>query len=108
LGGFIKYFIAKDPHFDTSNMTDEEFLTGLQTSDREYHSILGTTNPDLRRFRDAGGKLLSWHGVADEVIPLNGTTAYYQQVLKLDPTAHDYYRFFEAPGVAHCQPASGA
>ncbi|KAB8068818.1 tannase and feruloyl esterase-domain-containing protein [Aspergillus leporis] len=104
---WIRYFIAKDPQYPISNMTDEDFLTAVQVSDREHHSMLKTTSPGMPKFRDAGGKMLSLHGIADEVFPLNGTIAYYQQVLKLDPTANGYYRFFDAPGVGHCQPASG-
>jgi pimeloyl-ACP methyl ester carboxylesterase len=103
LQGWIRYFIAKDPKFSATNMTDEEFFSLLQRSDREYHSILGSADPDLSAFRQAGGRLISWHGLADEVIPPDGSIAYYQQVLAMDPAADEFYRFFEAPGVGHCQ-----
>lgn len=42
------------------------------------------------------------HGLADELIFPNGSSNYYERVLELDPKAHDFYRLFEAPGVAHC------
>lgn len=27
---------------------------------------------------------------------------YYEKVTAIDPDVHDFYRLFEAPGVAHC------
>lgn len=49
-----------------------------------------------------GGKILSFHGLADEIIPPGGTRNYYETVLGTDPDAEDYFRYFEAPGLAHC------
>ncbi|KAL2875468.1 hypothetical protein SGCOL_009380 [Colletotrichum sp. CLE4] len=52
-------------------------------------------------FRKAGGKLLSWHGMTDQIIPVNVTVDYTDRVLKKDPKAHDYFRQFLAPGADH-------
>lgn len=46
--------------------------------------------------------MITWHGLADLLIPPNGTSDYYEQVMALDPHIRDYYRLFEAPGVGHC------
>lgn len=46
--------------------------------------------------------MITWHGLADQLIFPNGTVNYYNKVMATDPKAQDYYRFFEAPGVAHC------
>ncbi|KAI9040095.1 tannase and feruloyl esterase [Aspergillus affinis] len=107
LSNWFPYFVAKDPDFAIANMTVADFFAALRLSDLEYKSMLGTACPDLSGFRDAGGKMISWHGLADEIIPPNGTIAYYQEVLELDPSAHEFYRFFEAPGVGHCAGGSG-
>lgn len=107
LRSWFALFVAKDTRFMTSNMTGPYFFSALQLSDREYDSMLAAASPDLSGFRDAGGKLISWHGLADQTIPPNGTIAYYQQVLELDPSADEFYRFFEAPGVGHCAGGSG-
>lgn len=104
---WIQYFLAKDPDFTAANMTDADFFAYLQQSEQEYNSMLGTSNPDLSRFRAAGGKIISWHGLADEVIPPNGTAAYYQQALRLDPNVDEFFRFFEAPGQGHCNGGAG-
>ncbi|GKZ73371.1 hypothetical protein AnigIFM60653_002008 [Aspergillus niger] len=100
--GWLRYLVAKNPSFSSSSMTRNEFIEALHTSIADYTSILGTNDPDLSNFKANGGKIITWHGLADEVIPPNGTVAYYDEVLKIDPKAHDFYRFFEAPGLGHC------
>lgn len=104
---WIRYFLAKDAAWDASNMTQEQFFDYIQSSRRSYGSMLSASSPDLGRFKNAGGKMISWHGGADEAIPPNGSIAYYQQVLKTDSSARDYFRFFEAPGVGHCIGGAG-
>ncbi len=37
-----------------------------------------------------------------------GSKQYYDAVTALDPSVHDYYRLFFAPGVAHCFGGAGA
>lgn len=46
--------------------------------------------------------MLTWHGLADQLIFPNGTFDYYARVLAQDPHAGEYYRVYAAPGVAHC------
>ncbi|KAH7045241.1 Tannase/feruloyl esterase [Macrophomina phaseolina] len=104
---WIQYLIAKDPNFVAANMTDEDFISYLKYSEREYHSMLSAADPDLSDFRARGGKIISWHGIADEVIPINGTVAYYQQALQADPKVDEFFRFFEAPGLGHCNGGVG-
>ena len=56
---------------------------------------------DLSSFQKAGGKMISWHGLADETIP-PVTSRYYDQVMERVSDVHQFYRHFEAPGVGHC------
>ncbi|KAJ5983012.1 tannase and feruloyl esterase [Penicillium waksmanii] len=102
LSSWFKYLVAKNPTFDANSMTTNQFFDALHSSISDYTSMLGNSDPDLSNFKRAGGKMISWHGLADEVIPPNGTTEYYENVLKGDPNAHRFYRSFEAPGVGHC------
>ncbi|KAF2170961.1 hypothetical protein M409DRAFT_51201 [Zasmidium cellare ATCC 36951] len=102
LDDFFKYLLNKDPAHTTANMTDEQFLAHLRTSHRELGPIFGSADPNLSEFKATGGKMISWHGLADETIPPAGTIDYYKEVLAIDPDASDFFRFFEAPGVGHC------
>ncbi|KAJ8116152.1 hypothetical protein OPT61_g2348 [Boeremia exigua] len=104
---WIRLFLQKDPDFDVNNMTREEYVRAFHSSVCEYTSILDTDSPDLTEFREAGGKLLTWHGLADELIPYAGSRICYDAVAQKDPKVHDYYRLFEAPGVQHCLGGNG-
>lgn len=71
-------------------------------------TALAAENPDLSRFRASGGKLLTWHGLVDQVIFPEGTLDYHQRVqTALQNNIDDFYRVFLAPGVAHCGGGTG-
>lgn len=69
--------------------------------------MIGTGDPDLTDFKKAGGKMITWHGNSDPVIPFNGTVDYYERVSALDADTTDYYRFFPVPGLGHCGGGTG-
>ncbi|SER29517.1 tannase/feruloyl esterase family alpha/beta hydrolase [Sphingobium sp. YR768] len=68
---------------------------------------INTDNPDLSAFRKRGGKLLTWHGMADEVIAAQGTVHYYQSVAEelggIDQI-RAFWRLFLVPGLGHGTP----
>lgn len=73
-------------------------------------NTLDATNPDLTAFRNAGGKLLLWHGLADPAISPIGTVAYYQAVQDRmgGPAAtRKFARLYLLPGVNHCGGGQG-
>jgi feruloyl esterase len=60
-------------------------------------------NPDLSKFKKAGGKLLLTHGWADTGITPETTIWYYDSVLdKMGNNQADWMRLFMAPGMGHC------
>ncbi len=68
------------------------------------------TNPDLSAFRDAGGKLLIYHGLADPAISPVGTIAYYQAVedqMGGLAATQKFARLFLIPGMSHCTGGQG-
>lgn len=104
---WFRYFLAKDPTFNITNLMLKDYTRFFRSSVNQYASVIGTGDPDLNSFKNAGGKMITWHGTADQLIPFNGTTDYYGRVLKHDPDAVDYYRFFPAPGLMHCHGGNG-
>jgi Tannase and feruloyl esterase len=106
---WVSYFIKKDPDFDARTITTQkEWDKIFHASVQEFNSMIGTDDPDLSEFRDAGGKMITWHGIADPLVLVNGTSQYYERVQELDPNVRDFYRYFEAPGVWHCGGGKGA
>ena len=65
-------------------------------------------DPDLSAFRDAGGKLIQWHGGADPVVPLRDSIAYAAAVRGVAPDSAAFHRLFVAPGVGHCGGGPGS
>lgn len=63
-------------------------------------------NPDLAAFRDRGGKLILWQGMADNAAGARGMLDYYQAVREhmggLDATRR-FARMFPVPGGYHCR-----
>lgn len=101
----IRYFLKQDPTYDTSNITYSEFTALFFQAVSEFTHILGSNNPNLSAFRKSGGKLLSWHGLTDNLIASNSTLNYRQRVESLMGGTHavdKFYRLFFAPGVNHC------
>lgn len=61
---------------------------------------------DLRRFRDAGRKMIVWEGAADPSAGPHATLNYYQAVRDLlggTARARETMRVFVLPGVYHCR-----
>ncbi|KAH9212903.1 Tannase/feruloyl esterase [Leptodontidium sp. 2 PMI_412] len=105
---WIRLFVLKDPSLNLSTITQQPFEDIFSSSNQQYDSIIGNRDADLSHFRKAGGKLLTWHGLADQLIPPQSTTEYYQRVASLDPDIGNFFRHFEAPGVHHCGDGVGA
>jgi len=67
-------------------------------------AYINTDNPDLRAFRDAGGKMLLYHGLADFLIMPQGSVNYYERVVDDIGSYKEvqrFYRFFLIPGMTH-------
>ncbi|CAI6070136.1 unnamed protein product [Clonostachys chloroleuca] len=105
--GWMKYFAAKDAKLDVGNLTRERFQELVLQSVQEMSSFFGTDDPDLEGLKQSGGKLLTWHGLADDVIPPQGTENYYLKVSNLIPEVHSFFKHYEIPGLAHCSGGSG-
>ncbi|WP_394830132.1 tannase/feruloyl esterase family alpha/beta hydrolase [Pendulispora rubella] len=108
--GWVQTFLEKRLGFDTSTITYDQFAELFRQSVKEYDGIIGTSNPDLSAFRNAGGRLLTWQGGADQLITPGGTIDYWQRVVQRlggAPQVDDFYRVFLAPGVAHCEDGNG-
>ncbi|WP_371818987.1 tannase/feruloyl esterase family alpha/beta hydrolase [Gluconobacter sp. P1C6_b] len=86
-------------HFDDASFATMTKLAPLYNAD----------NTNLRTFHKHGGRLILWHGLADQSIsPLN-TIAYYQGVQRemgVEQT-DSFLKFYLLPGVGHCGNGEG-
>lgn len=105
--GLIATLVAADPEYNVTAMSTDEFHHLFSQSINRYRQWIGAAEPRLYNFREAGGKMISWHGLADTTIPTQGSAYYYDQVLEHNSNVSEFYRHFEAPGVGHCSGGAG-
>jgi feruloyl esterase len=67
-------------------------------------------NPDLSRFRRAGGKLILFTGWHDNNIPPEASLNYYEAATRAnggEAATKEFFRFFMPPAVNHCRGGDG-
>lgn len=90
---------------------DESHLRDYARRSGGSDAILAANNPDIRRFRDNGGKLLSYMGWNDAIGGVRETIDYYATVERVSggrKATQDFYRLFMVPGMNHCSGGDGA
>jgi feruloyl esterase len=80
-------------------------------------SVLNAYDPDLRKFRQRGGKLIQYHGWADALVSPLFSVNYFRSVVEFNAQhAHpenalkdtqEFFRLFMAPGLGHCTGGPG-
>lgn len=129
--GWLQSTVIKDLSFNLTDLTQEDYSWLMHLSKMEWKSLWSTDEPDLTAFRNAGGKILSYHGLvslifplqghakfergeteltlfqADPAIPPKGTRSYHEAVASVIPDVNDFFRVFEVPGLGHCSGGNG-
>ena len=100
---FCKYLLFNDPDWDYSKYD----FSNWQKDSRLAGTFLNANNPDLSKFKAAGGKLILWHGWNDGPLTTLGSIDYFEEVEKRDPQVRDYFRLYLLPGVTHCRGGAG-
>jgi len=103
---FYRNIVFEDLAWDYHSVSAQK---ALEIADAKTGGILNATDPDLRRFKAQGGKLIIYHGWSDPGIPTLATTNYYDQVAA--STGKDdvgsFVRLYLAPGMQHCGAGAG-
>lgn len=71
--------------------------------------LYNATNTNLSRYMARGGKLIMWHGLADDSVSPAFSIAYYRGVEAYlgKQSTEKFIRLFLLPGVAHCGGGEG-
>ncbi|KAL2851063.1 Tannase/feruloyl esterase [Aspergillus pseudoustus] len=107
---WISIFLEKNKSFNLSSVTIDSFPDYLARAWGEYGGLIGASNPDLAPFHNHGGKLLTFHGLADGLLTARNTLLYRDQVERVmggGDATDEFYRLFLAPGVDHCAGGNG-
>lgn len=110
--GYWLHIVYDDPNWDwtTFDFTDPEDFAVLIDADARYGPIIDAMDPDLTALNELGGKLLLWHGWADQNISPYNTINYYNSVVDVvgdEAEANEFVRLFMVPGVQHCSGGPG-
>ena len=97
--GYQRYFLYNDPTWRWQDFNDSA------VSFAEKHDVSQATAAqyDVSAFKDKGGKVLMYHGIADGLVPTKGSELYYNRTLEaMGPNIDDFFRLFLVPGMQHC------
>ena len=102
---FMRYmaFTRDDPDWSLERFDFDEDPYRMDA----IRGILDATDPDLTRFRDAGGRMITYHGWSDTALNPMMALNYYEGVLAETPDAADFYRLYMVPGMFHCAGGRG-
>jgi feruloyl esterase len=97
---FFRDMVVENPGWDFRSVSPEH---AAQMADQKTGRAINPADPDLRRFRAHGGKLIVYHGWSDPAIPALSTINYYDSVVAnmgLQET-EGFIRLYVAPGMHH-------
>jgi hypothetical protein len=101
-----KFWVYFDPAWDWQTLDFDNYLQFFRDTVARVGPIMASDDPNLARFRNQGGKLILWHGFADQLIVPEGTIDYYDAVTRRLGGGYErtgkFARLFMAPGVGHC------
>ena len=103
---FLKYLLFPGELPADFTWRDWQFDVASFKRAQAAGAIFDASDPDLRPFRDAGGKMILWQGAADNAAGIYGMLDYYQAVRDIVgglASARSFARFYLVPGVYHCR-----
>lgn len=108
---WVKYFLLNNTEWNGTTLTFTEFESLFNQAVEQYYYLFETSDPDLSGFRDHRGKLIMTHGLADHMIPPQGTIKYYdlmQETMGGAGATSKFARLFLFPGLDHSLNGPGA
>ncbi|KAK5798080.1 hypothetical protein VI817_004371 [Penicillium citrinum] len=102
------YVVYNNPSYSAKDWTVKDAAAALAQNPYDIQ----TWNADISPFQKAGGKVLHYHGLQDQLISSDNSKWYYSRVAKemnMAPSDLDeFYRFFTISGMGHCGAGDGA
>jgi hypothetical protein len=105
-----RYWVYFDPTWDWKTLTYANYEQFFNDNIAKVGPLMATQNPDLSPFRARGGKLILYHGFADQLIMPEGTTIYWDDVTQTLASKNvplDFAKLYMVPGMGHCGGGAG-
>jgi feruloyl esterase len=97
----FRYVVYQDPDWDWRTFDLERDSAKANAVDKDIDEL----DPHLAAFAKHGGKLLIYHGWADQQVAPGSSIEFYESVLKLSAQlaqGPNWIRLFMVPGMGHC------
>jgi feruloyl esterase len=105
--GYFRYMVFADPNWDFRTFDADR---DTRTADEKLGSVVNAIDPNLKAFDEHGGKMVMYHGWADQAIQPENSVNYYESVVAAvggQQKTQEFLRLFMAPGMTHCQGGDG-
>jgi feruloyl esterase len=104
---YFRNLVARNPTWDPATFDVDRDLTRAEQVDGGVHDAM---NPDLSAFITRGGKLITYHGTTDGLIPHSNSVNYYRSVAARlgEDAIKDRVMLYLIPGMDHCFGGEGA
>lgn len=102
----FRYIVYQDPNWDWRTFDLERDSSRAHAIDKDVDEL----NPDLTVFAKHGGKMLLYHGWADQQVAPGSSVEFYKAVMDASggpEQTSNWVRLFMAPGMAHCSGGEG-
>jgi feruloyl esterase len=102
----FRYVVYQDPDWDWHSFDLERDAAKANAVDKDIDEL----DPHLAAFAKHGGKLILYHGWADQQVAPGSTVEFYQSARSLSPDpkrADGWIRLFMVPGMGHCGGGEG-
>jgi feruloyl esterase len=103
---YFRHVVARDPAWTPASFDVDVDLARAEALDAGAANAM---DPDLSAFVARGGKLLTYHGTADGLIPYANSIDYHDRVVAHGAdTVQEHFALYLVPGMAHCGGGDGA
>ena len=102
----FRYVVYQDPNWDWRTFNAERDSAKANAIDKDVDDL----NPHLAAFQKHGGKLLIYHGWADQQVAPGFSIDFYKSAVDLSGNsaqASNWIRLFMLPGMGHCSGGEG-
>lgn len=100
----FRYVVYQDANWDWHSFNLDRDAAKANALNKD----VDTLDPHLEAFAKRGGKLLLYHGWADQQVAPGSTVEFYQSLLDLKRGAGaDWVKLFMVPGMGHCSGGEG-
>jgi feruloyl esterase len=104
---FYKNVVLQNQQWDPATFDVDVDVARALAADNGAHDAM---NADISAFINQGGKLITYHGTTDGLIPFGNSLNYFQSMVETmgENLTTENVRYYQVPGMDHCSGGEGA